>query len=229
MEVNAFEWQDQAATLEIIVGFLWNDGLMPECTAYVENNMSVLHAAMISSVLENLGCSTYSEAPHRPGMYITQQMMERLDRGDLNIVRLANVLYFFVERFHGDGSSGVHADPHELAHAAFVHRSTHRGVQLQRVLQSRSEDLCHLRRIEDVLAEVLVVLDVESEQRAELDVHGVEDLLRACVHLVADGILNHIAHELIAPLFSCCCHVVCVCVGERECESVCESTDSVRA
>jgi hypothetical protein len=54
--------------------------------------------------------------------------------------------------------------------------------------------------------------DVESEQRAQLGVHGVENLLRACVHLVADGILNHVAHELFGPLFSCCCcHVVCVC------------------
>jgi hypothetical protein len=45
-------------------------------------------------------------------------------------------------------------------------------VQLQRVLQSRSEDLCHLRRIEDVLAEVLVVLDLEARREGQRERGG---------------------------------------------------------
>jgi hypothetical protein len=86
-ELNAAQWQDQADTLELVVLFLWNAGLLPECTAYVENNMSLIHAAMICSVLENLGCSTYSEAPHRPGMRITPQMMEQYGADADNYVR----------------------------------------------------------------------------------------------------------------------------------------------
>jgi hypothetical protein len=76
-EFNAPQWRDQADALERIVLFLWNAGLMPNCYAYVENNMSLIHASRLCHILQNHGCIIFHEAPHRPGMLMTRPLMEQ--------------------------------------------------------------------------------------------------------------------------------------------------------
>jgi hypothetical protein len=73
--------------LERIVLFLWNAGLMPNCYAYVENNMSLIHASRLCHILQNHGCIIFHEAPHRPGMWMTRPLMEQYSADGDNYVR----------------------------------------------------------------------------------------------------------------------------------------------
>jgi hypothetical protein len=79
--------RDQLDALERIVLFLWNAGLMPNCYAYVENNMSLIHASRLCHILQNHGCIIFHEAPHRPGMLMTPALMEQYSAAADNYVR----------------------------------------------------------------------------------------------------------------------------------------------